>query len=144
MLNNDLYCHAVCPNLINLNETSGVITSPFYPRKYPNNLECRWEITATSGKRVVLIIEDMYIKQCGSSCTCDYLEIQNGLASDGVSSERRCGSLTVTYHSILENLKVKFVSDSSSVNYWYRGFKATYTRVNFTAMSTGKYQLNSK
>ena len=144
MLNNDLFYHAVCPNLTTLNETSGVITSPFYPRNYPNNQACRWEITANNGKRVVLIIEDMYIQRCGSSCWCDYLEIQNGVSSNAALSGRRCGYSwsRVTYYSIVENLKVLFVSDSSSTKR-YRGFKATYTQVNITGVSTGKYYLNS-
>ena len=142
MLSINLCCHAVCPNLINLNETSGVITTPFYPRKYPNNQACSWEITATKGKRIVLIIEDMQIQQCGSSCSCDYLEIQNGVSSDAALSVRRCGNsrFSAIFHSVLESLKVLFVSDGGVR---YPGFKATYTQVNFTAISTGKYQLNS-
>ena len=130
---------------LNAAETSEVITSPFYPRNYPNNQRCSWQITASKGNRVVLVIEDMYIHQCGASCTCDYLEIQNGLPSDGGSSARRCGyynnSLHLAYYSLHESLKMLFVSDGYSRR--YRGFKATYTLVNHTALIPGKYSQTS-
>ena len=29
-----------------LNEPSGVLTSPYYPRRYPSNEKCNWKITA--------------------------------------------------------------------------------------------------
>ena len=125
----DLFCLTVCPNLKTLNQTSGVITSPFYPRYYQNNQRCSWQITASKGKRIVLDIEYMSIKYCGS-CSCHYLEIVFGLSSDGVTFARKCGSMRSTsYFSFGESLKVVFVSDAQSR---YRGFKATYTQVNHT------------
>ena len=42
-----------------LNEISGVITSPFYPRHYSTNQSCSWEIRARKVKRIIFIIEDM-------------------------------------------------------------------------------------
>ena len=106
------YFYVVCPDTITLNETSGGITSPYYPRRYAYNQTCSWQITASEGKRVVLIVEDMNIRECGAACTCDYLEIQNGLPSDAASSGRRCDSCRVAFFSILrKSLKVLFVSD---------------------------------
>ena len=128
----------VCPNMTTLNETSGVITSPFYPRNYPGYQECHWQITASKGKHVVLIIEDMSIPSCGQTCTCDYLEVQNGISSDGYNDRRRCGYGRVgIYHSMSESLTVLFVSDGSSSK-WYRGFKATYIQANHTASIPGE------
>ena len=131
MLNNDFFYHAVCPNLTTLNETSGVITSPYYPRKYPNNVKCSWQITASKGKRIVLMIKDYYSRRCAVSCTCDYLEIKTGLLlDDGALSQRMCGTPmdNVTFVSFYETLKVQFVSDGT---YRSRGFKAVYTQVNY-------------
>ena len=93
-------CSAVCPKLAILNETSGVISSPFYPRNYPGNQTCSWEITATKGNHVVLIIEDMYIQPCGVSCSCGHLEIQKGSSFDGLNhlSGRRCGRYEFLYY----------------------------------------------
>ena len=125
----ELFRRSVCPNLTTLNDTSGVITSPFYPRSYPNNQRCSWQITASKGKGIVLVIEFMYIKGCGA-CSCDYLEIESGLSSDGVSTGRKCGYMSerLAYYSFRESLKVLFVSNGN--NRWYRGFRATYTQVN--------------
>ena len=130
-------CFAVCPRLAILNETSGVITSPFYPRNYPGNQECRWQITASTGKHVVMIIEYMYIKSYCYTCSCDYLQVQNGFSSDGYTNERRCGRYHVIYYSMFESLSVLFVSDGSSSKQ-YRGFKATYIQANHTTFFPGK------
>ena len=120
-----------------LNETSGVITSPFYPRNYPGYQECSWEITASKGKHVVLIIDYMSIPSCGQACTCDHLEVQNGFSSDGHNAERSCGSHRVRYYSMFESLTVLFVSDGS-YSKQYRGFKATYLQVNHSTIIAGK------
>ena len=122
-----------------LKDTSGVLTSPYYPRRYPSNENCSWKITASKGERIVLVIEDLYIRDCGSSCTCDYLEIQNGSSSDGISGRRRCRyeDRGIVYHSAKDVLTVTFVSDSGTYR-WYRGFKATYIKVKYNATNTGK------
>ena len=132
--------HAVCPNMATPTETSGVLTSPYYPRRYPFKEKCSWKIIASKGERILLFIEDIHIANCGLSCTCDYLEIQNGSSSDGISSRRRCRyykDLGIVYHSVKDVLRVTFVSDSGT--YWrYRGFKATYIKVKYNATNTGK------
>ena len=122
-----------------LNETAGVLTSPYYPRGYPPNEKCSWKITASEGERIVLVIEDIYIKDCGSSCSCDYLEIQNGSSSDGISGRRRCRykDRGIVYHSAKDVLRLTFVSDSGTYG-GYRGFKATYIKVKYNAPATGK------
>ena len=126
--------------MVTLNETSGVLTSPYYPRSYPSNERCSWKITASEGERIVLVIEDLYIRGCGSSCTCDYLEIQNGSSSDGISGRRRCRhnkDRKIIYRSVKDVLRVTFVSNSGTYRR-YRGFKATYIKVKYNATNTGK------
>ena len=131
---------AVCPNMATLNETSGVLTSPYYPRTYPSGKNCSWKITASKGERIVLVIEDIKIPECGSSCTCDYLQIQNGSSSDGLSGRRRCGykDRGVVYYSTKDVLRVTFVSDSRTSSL-YGGFKATYMKAKYDAVTTGKF-----
>ena len=81
----------------------------------------------------MMIIEDMNIQSCGQTCTCGYLEVQNGLSSDGYNDGRRCGyGRSMIYYSMSESLTVLFVSDGSDSR-WYRGFKATYIQANHTA-----------
>ena len=88
----------------------------------------------------MFVIKDIDIRNCGSSCTCDYLEIQNGLSSDGISGRRRCRSDKdggIVYHSAKDVLRLTFVS--YSYTYWdYSGFKATYLKVKYNATTTGK------
>lgn len=122
----------MCPRSITLTETSGVITSPFYPRMYPDNQNCSWQITARQGYRVKLEIEiTLNVQQCGSQqyeCSCDYLQVQNGFSDDPNGNEKICGApgQTKIYYSTHETLKVLFVSDASGSKQ-YDGFKATYT-----------------
>ena len=83
----------VCPSASSLTDQSGDITSPFYPRRYPNNQDCRWNITASKGNRVKLEITNMEIENCGAegACTCDFLEIQDGFnGQDGAASGKLC------------------------------------------------------
>ena len=123
-----------------LNETSGVLTSPYYPRRYPSSEKCSWKIIAGKGERIVLLIKDISIRQCGASCRCDYLEIQNGSSSDGIAGRRRCRywkDRGIVYHPAKDVLRVTFVSNGTT--YWrYRGFKATYIKVKYNATTTGK------
>ena len=131
----------VCPNMTTLNETSGVLTSPYYPRTYPSGTNCSWKITASKGERIVLVIKDIKIRECGSSCSCNYLQIQNGLSSDGISGRRRCRYYKdrgIVYYSTKDVLRVTFVSDSRP-SWGYRGFKATYIKVKYDAVSAGKF-----
>ena len=133
---------AVCPNMATLNETSGILTSPYYPRRYPSNVKCSWKIIASKGERIVLFIEDIHIADCGLSCTCDYLEIQNGSSSDGISDRRRCRyyrDRKIIYRSVKDVLRVTFVSNSG-IYRRYRGFKATYIKVKYNASTTGKFK----
>ena len=73
----------------------------------------------------------MSIDLCGTSCWCDYLEIQNGSIPIGAPSGRMCGYLmgSATFFSFKESLKLLFAS-----NYYRRstGFKSTYTQVSFS------------
>ena len=136
-----IYIVAVCPNMANLNETSGVLTSPYYPRSYPFSKSCSWKITASKGERIVFVIEEIDIWECGSSCTCDYLLIENGLSSDGISGRRRCRYYKdrgIVYHSTKDVLRVTFVSDSRTSS-GYRGLKATYIKVEHDAVTAGKF-----
>ena len=132
---------AVCPDMATLNETSGVLTSPYYPRPYPSSKICSWKITASKGERIVFVIKDIYIRNCGSSCTCDYLQIQNGLSSDGISGRRRCRYYKdrgIVYYSTRDVMRVTFGS-YSRISSWYRGFKATYIKVKYDAVTAGKF-----
>ena len=128
---------SVCPEGITLNKSSGVITSPYYPRKYPDNRNCTWQITALQGNHVKFEFDKMNIQQCsGSACTCDYLQIQDGFSENQNENERIC-DLTEgrkIFYSIHESLKVQFVSDDT-MSKLFEGFKATYTVLGYNPPS---------
>ena len=130
------YSFTVCPNTTTLNEISGVITSPFYPRYYPyQNQSCSWEIRARKGKRIVFTIEDIdFYWWCsgGWYCLCNYLEIQSGSISgyDG-PKWRLCASLltaNATYDWFKERIKVLLFARTQ----WGARFRISYTQVNFS------------
>ena len=119
-----------------LNETSGVITSPFFPRRYPNNQDCNWQITANKGNRVKLVIDkSMDIFECFLCSSCDSLKIQNAYKDNGAASGTICGKPNpkkdLIYYSVLESLKLQFISDAAN-EMQSVGFKATYTLLNVT------------
>ena len=121
----------MCPSGVQLTDASGVITSPFYPRKYPSNQDCSWEI---KGNRVKLVIDKMAIHRCGGdACTCDYLEVLDGFnAEGGAPSGKQCvdeNFTPLTYYSTHEHLRVRFFSNPDARN---NGFSATYTQLNYT------------
>ena len=135
-----LCCYLVCPSGINLTDTSGVITSPFYPRKYPDDQNCFWEISASKGNFVKLDITDMQIHHCGAEgvCACDYLEILGGFLGSGLTPGAASGKLCVDdrftpqfYYSTNERLRVRFFSNALNSKQ-HKGFTATYTMLNFT------------
>ena len=130
----------MCPSGINLTDMSGVITSPFYPRKYPNDQNCFWEISASKGSFVKLDITNMQIHRCGveGACTCDSLEILDGFLGSGLTPGAASGKLCVDnsftpqiYYSTNERLRVRFFSDAVSPKQ-HSGFTATYTMLNYT------------
>ena len=130
----------MCPRALNVTKLSGVISSPYYPRKYPVNQNCFWEITASKGQHVKLEITDMEIHRCGAegACTCDYLEIRHGFLGSGLRPGAASGKLCVdgsftpqTYYSTNERLSVRFFADRL-LSKQLRGFTATYTHLNFT------------
>ena len=127
----------MCPRNITLTKPSGVITSPFYPRFYPGNQNCSWQITAPKGKHVKLEISHLLnIQTCDDpqqpECPCDYLQVQNGVSKDPNGNKKICGDIhqNKTYYSILESLKVLFVSDDNDTK--QEGFTANYTLLNYT------------
>ena len=132
------YSFTVCPNTTTLNEISGVITSPFYPRYYPyQNQSCSWEIRARKGKRIVFTIEHMdFYWWCTRRryCLCNYLEIQGGSISvyDGPKWRLCAPPLTAnaTYNWFKERIKVLFFSDGRRRR--PPRFRISYTQVNFS------------
>ena len=118
-----------------LDETSGSFSSPFYPRNYPFNQKCSWNIIGKQGYRVELTIPDYNLQRCGAVCSCDYIEVQNSF-SDEVLPGKLCGTpwyIPVKFYSLHESLRVVFVSDGTNMS--YNGFEATYKLLDYSPPS---------
>uniref|UniRef100_A0A3Q2D173 Discoidin, CUB and LCCL domain containing 2 n=1 Tax=Cyprinodon variegatus TaxID=28743 RepID=A0A3Q2D173_CYPVA len=107
-----------------LGPSSGTLSSLGYPRTYPNNTVCEWEITVPRGKRIhfrfaVLDIQD-------SDCQVNYLRLYNG-----IGQERReikyCG-LDQKVDELIESsgnqVTVQFMSGTHRTG---RGFYLSYS-----------------
>ena len=123
-----------------LNEISGVITSPFYPRSGHNyyNQSCSWEIRARKGKRILFSIEDIYFSWWCSGiiwpCACEYVEIQGGSLSAYDGPKWRIRAFPIAnemYDWFKERIKVVLFVSDGSIRYGAR-FKISYTQVNFS------------
>ncbi|XP_063696850.1 cubilin homolog [Culicoides brevitarsis] len=104
-------------------ESSGIITSPYYPKEYPGSADCRYEIEAPLGSAIELDFEDLDMEQ-NAECSYDFIEIFDGHTSIG----KYCGSskpsrIVSTYNY----LTIAFQTDNTMHG---RGFKANYTFVN--------------
>eukprot|EP00794_Sanderia_malayensis_P017802 gene17802-19578_t len=89
--------------------SSGVVTSPGYPARYPHNTVCNTNITVPAGKVVQLTFNTFDLEgESGSSCLFDYLRIIDG--SDRI---KLCGISMATYVSKSNELRLVFHSDSS-------------------------------
>ena len=47
--------------------SSGEITSPCYPQRYPKNLDCTWKIVSTKGNPIQINIDFLDIKETSLS-----------------------------------------------------------------------------
>lgn len=71
--------------------TSGTITSPNWPDKYPSKKECTWAISSTPGHRVKLTFMEMDIES-QPECAYDHLEVFDGRDAKAPVLGRFCGS----------------------------------------------------
>ncbi|XP_053342158.1 neuropilin 1b isoform X3 [Clarias gariepinus] len=94
----------------NFTALSGMIQTPGFPDKYPNNLECTFIIFAPKMSEIVLEFEIFDMESdttppAGASCRYDYLEIWDGYPTVGPHIGRYCGSSSpgrvVSYTGIL-------------------------------------------
>lgn len=46
-----------------------------FPKQYPNNTECTWEITANNGYHVGLVFVERFNLEGGQDCGNDYIEV---------------------------------------------------------------------
>ncbi|XP_078471544.1 cubilin-like isoform X1 [Lampetra planeri] len=102
-----------------LNETSGVISSPNYPNVYDNYENCTWLIRSPANKQIRLSFTDFRLEQ-----NYDYVTVYDGPSRDYPQLGRFTGfTMPQALTSSGSNLYVTFTSDGSVV---YTGFSAYY------------------
>ncbi|XP_071348525.1 cubilin-like isoform X22 [Trachinotus anak] len=114
----------------NFTAPQGVITTPDFPNKYPNNLNCTLMIFAPNTSEIVLefdsfSMESETMQPQGSLCKYDWLEIWDGLPAVGIHIGRYCGTTSpgrvISYTGIFS---MTIITDSSFTR---EGFSANYT-----------------
>ncbi|XP_034489715.1 cubilin homolog [Drosophila innubila] len=108
--------------LYELRGASGSFSSLNYPKMYPNDIECYWQIHAPLGNVIELTVLNMDIEE-SVNCTKDSLVISNSMR-ESFPTERHCGhnnKMVIT--SAGHKLYVSLISDNSTNG---RGFEATY------------------
>ncbi|XP_056636815.1 uncharacterized protein LOC130445275 [Diorhabda sublineata] len=106
------------------------VSSPGFPRQYPDNANCFTKIIASSGYKIILDFEELVLED-EKSCSYDFLQIleaENDTSSpdnSSTSSNRLCGDWSsklklLRYVSKSSSLKLRFSSDYS---HHFGGFK---------------------
>uniref|UniRef100_A0A4W5NZ01 Neuropilin n=1 Tax=Hucho hucho TaxID=62062 RepID=A0A4W5NZ01_9TELE len=114
----------------NFTSNSGVIKSPGFPEKYPNNLDCTFMIFSPKMSEIILEFESFELEPdttppTGVFCRYDRLEIWDGFPGVGPYIGRYCGQNTpgriVSYTGILA---LTINTDSAIAK---EGFSANFT-----------------
>uniref|UniRef100_A0A3B3DWY9 Neuropilin n=1 Tax=Oryzias melastigma TaxID=30732 RepID=A0A3B3DWY9_ORYME len=119
----------------NFTSSGGVIKSPGFPEKYPNNLDCTFMIFAPKMSEIILEFENFDLEPdptppVGVFCRYDRLEIWDGFPGVGPYIGRYCGQNTpgriISYTGILA---LTINSDSAIAK---EGFSANFTVIERT------------
>ncbi|KAJ7987175.1 hypothetical protein DPEC_G00336020 [Dallia pectoralis] len=114
-------CEAACGGFItNLN---GSFTTPGWPKEYPPNKNCVWQLVAPTQYRITLLF-DVFETEGNDVCKYDYVEVRSGLTADSRVHGKFCGAeKPETITSQNNNMRVEFKSDSTVSK---KGFKAQF------------------
>uniref|UniRef100_A0A671W3P3 Metalloendopeptidase n=1 Tax=Sparus aurata TaxID=8175 RepID=A0A671W3P3_SPAAU len=124
---------AACGGFIT--KLNGSLTTPGWPKEYPPNKNCVWQLVAPIQYRITLVFdvfetEGNDVTQHRLSpvyhqvCKYDYVEVRSGLSSDSKLHGKFCGAekpeVITSQHN---NMRIEFKSDNTVAK---RGFKAHF------------------
>ncbi|XP_035507229.2 discoidin, CUB and LCCL domain-containing protein 2 [Scophthalmus maximus] len=72
-----------------LGPSSGTLSSLGYPRTYPNNTVCEWEISVPPGNRIHFRVAQLDIEN--GDCQVNYLSLYNGIGPERREIGKYCG-----------------------------------------------------
>ncbi|MGH0131801.1 UNVERIFIED_CONTAM: hypothetical protein FKN15_059903 [Acipenser sinensis] len=114
-------CEAACGGFIT--KLNGTITSPGWPKEYPTNKNCVWQVVAPAQYRISLQFE-IFELEGNDVCKYDFVEVHSGLSSDSRLHGKFCGSeKPEVITSQFNNMRVEFKSDNTVSK---KGFKAHF------------------
>uniref|UniRef100_A0A2I3RPZ3 Metalloendopeptidase n=1 Tax=Pan troglodytes TaxID=9598 RepID=A0A2I3RPZ3_PANTR len=127
---------------VRVTSTSGTITSPNWPDKYPSKKECTWAISSTPGHRVKGTAQShtevchpqetpsLAWTESQPECAYDHLEVFDGRDAKAPVLGRFCGSKKPEpeVYSAGDSVLVKFHSDDTITK---KGFHLRYTSTKF-------------
>uniref|UniRef100_A0AAQ5XKG3 Discoidin, CUB and LCCL domain containing 2 n=1 Tax=Amphiprion ocellaris TaxID=80972 RepID=A0AAQ5XKG3_AMPOC len=123
-------CLCVCPagdgcGPSVLGPSSGTLSSLGYPRTYPNNTVCEWEISVPRGKRIHFRFASLDIED--SDCQVNYLRLYNGIGPERSEIVKYCG-LGLKVKELIEStgnqVTVQFMSGTHHTGH---GFYLSYS-----------------
>ncbi|XP_074419739.1 bone morphogenetic protein 1 isoform X1 [Larus michahellis] len=114
-------CEAACGGF--LTKLNGSITSPGWPKEYPPNKNCIWQLVAPTQYRISLQF-DFFETEGNDVCKYDFVEVRSGLTPDSKLHGKFCGAekpdvITSQYN----NMRIEFKSDNTVSK---KGFKARF------------------
>ncbi|MEE6514872.1 hypothetical protein FKM82_023266 [Ascaphus truei] len=114
-------CEAACGGF--LTKLNGSITSPGWPKEYPPNKNCVWQLVAPTQYRISLRF-DQFETEGNDVCKYDFVEVRSGLTSDSKLHGKFCGSdLPSVITSQYNNMRIEFKSDNTVSK---KGFRAHF------------------
>ncbi|XP_059213752.1 bone morphogenetic protein 1-like isoform X2 [Centropristis striata] len=114
-------CETACGGFIT--KLNGSLTTPGWPKEYPPNKNCVWQLVAPIQYRITLVF-DVFETEGNDVCKYDYVEVRSGLSSDSELHGKFCGAeKPEVITSLQNNMRIEFKSDNTVAK---RGFKAHF------------------
>ncbi|KAF1377489.1 hypothetical protein PFLUV_G00201330 [Perca fluviatilis] len=112
---------AACGGFIT--KLNGSLTTPGWPKEYPPNKNCVWQLVAPIQYRITLVF-DVFETEGNDVCKYDYVEVRTGLTPDSELHGKFCGAeKPEVITSQQNNMRIEFKSDNTVSK---RGFKAHF------------------
>ncbi|XP_064599589.1 signal peptide, CUB and EGF-like domain-containing protein 1 isoform X2 [Liolophura sinensis] len=108
-------------------EFQGYIQSPNYPGNYPNNVECVWTIKPAKGRRILVIIPEIFLRgedKCG-----DQLVMRKAAPATSLLTHESCktSETPIAFTARSRKLWIQFKSDAKNTA---AGFSIPYVTYN--------------
>ncbi|KAK9540589.1 hypothetical protein VZT92_003031 [Zoarces viviparus] len=114
-------CEAACGGL--LSKLNGTISTPGWPKEYPPNKNCVWQVVAPTQYRISMQFEAFELEG-NEVCKYDFVEVRSGLSSDSKLHGKYCGTeVPEVITSQYNNMRIEFKSDNTVSK---KGFKAHF------------------